>query len=71
MLPMHATSSKTRSGMKLTALTPLNAGGQPTLVDQNEKAYCYCNQVSFGTVGVIVDASVDAQVGSCDAKSKR
>lgn len=50
MLPMHATSSKTRSGMKLTALTPLNAGGQPTLVDQNEKAYCYCNQVSFGTM---------------------
>lgn len=43
---------KTRRGVKLTlsAPPPGPSGGPPLFPDPNEKRYCYCNQVSFGTM---------------------
>lgn len=55
---------KTRRGVKLTLSAPPGpSGGPPLFPDPNEKRYCYCNQVSFGTVGLtIVTTDVGAKL---------
>ena len=58
-----AEASKTRRGVKLTlsAPPPGLSGGPPLFPDPNEKRYCYCNQVSFGTVGFMIVITDDGE----------
>ena len=54
-----AEPAKTRRGVKLTLRAPPPGPSvEPTLPpDPNEKRYCHCNQVSFGTVGLTIVAT--------------
>ncbi|KAI6043109.1 hypothetical protein EDC04DRAFT_2654658 [Pisolithus marmoratus] len=55
--PATAEAPKTRRGVRLTMPSQPTPEGPPTSIDANEKRYCYCHQVSFGTVGVTIVAT--------------
>lgn len=48
--PTVAEVPRTRRGVRLTLPSQPTPEGPPTSVDPNEKRYCYCHQVSFGTM---------------------
>ncbi|KAG1715660.1 hypothetical protein ID866_1502 [Astraeus odoratus] len=58
-----AETPRPRRGIKLTIPAQPVPEGPPISADPNERKYCYCNQVSFGTVGVTIVA-VDGRANS-------
>lgn len=50
IVPAVAEAPRTRRGVRLTMPSRPTPEGPPISVDPNEKRYCYCHQVSFGTM---------------------
>ena len=52
-----------RTGVRLTLPAQPQPPGPSVPADPNERRYCYCNQVSFGTVSIVV--LTIAHLGRC------
>ncbi|KAI5983849.1 hypothetical protein EDD15DRAFT_2178246 [Pisolithus albus] len=50
IVPAVAEAPRTRRGVRLTMPSQPTPEGPPISVDPNERRYCYCHQVSFGTM---------------------